>query len=87
MDKFYGAGGVVIIMATEKKHYLAYMLRLWQEKDDAGVAWRASLESPHTGERLGFASLEALFSFLRERSHSLQPQTEADSEQPGLVEA
>lgn len=69
-------------MATEKKHYLAYMLRLWQEKDGTGAAWRASLESPHTGERRGFASLEALFSFLLERSRGSQSRVGADSELP-----
>lgn len=55
-------------MATDRAHYLAYMLRLWQDQDETGPVWRASLESPHTGERHGFASLEALFDFLRQRA-------------------
>lgn len=42
--------------------YVAYMLRLWQVGDS--VAWRASLEDPHTGEHHVFASPEALFEFL-----------------------
>jgi hypothetical protein len=46
--------------------YRAYLLRLWvsdsETSDKAG--WRASLEDSHTGERLGFASLEQLFAFL-----------------------
>jgi hypothetical protein len=29
------------------------------------ATWRASLESPHTGERWGFADLEEMVAFLR----------------------
>jgi hypothetical protein len=32
------------------------------------LAWRASLESARAGERRGFASLDELFDFLRERT-------------------
>jgi hypothetical protein len=71
---------------TEPKLYLAYMLRLWQEPGEAGIEWRAMLESPHTGERHGFASLEALFEFLRQRAGQgaggYQPLAEADSDRP-----
>ena len=52
-------------MTTEQRRYLAYMLRLWQVSSDGGPIWRASVESPHTGEGLGFGSLEELFDFLR----------------------
>ena len=55
-------------MHDEPSRYLAYMLRLWQVETEAGRAWRASLESPHTGERLGFAGLEALVVFQEERT-------------------
>jgi hypothetical protein len=55
-------------MTTERPHYLAYMLRLWEVASDEELAWRASLESPHTGERRGFASLEVLFEFLEEQT-------------------
>lgn len=50
--------------------YLSYLLRLWRVSGDQGarrggdVNWRASLESPHSGERVGFAGLEELFDFL-----------------------
>ncbi|MBU0494027.1 MAG: hypothetical protein KKA73_10165 [Chloroflexi bacterium] len=57
-------------MTTRSPRYLAYMLRLWQsssEKPD----WRASLESPHTGERQGFASLDDLFDFLQHRTDAV----------------
>ena len=55
-------------MHDEPSRYLAYMLRLWQVETEAGRAWRASLESPHTGERLGFAGVAALVAFLEERT-------------------
>ncbi len=58
-------------MSNRRRRYLAYMLRLWQVEVDGDLVWRASLESPHTGERRGFASLEALFDFLRERTGGL----------------
>jgi len=53
-------------MPTEPRRYLAYMLRLWQMGSGEEPVWRASLESPHTGERRGFPSLEALVAFLEE---------------------
>jgi hypothetical protein len=61
----------------QKRRYLAYLLRLWQEGASPGgkalgerPLWRASLERPQSGERLGFASLEDLFSFLEEETGS-----------------
>jgi hypothetical protein len=35
---------------------------------EEGTVWRASVESPHTGERYGFANLEVLFAFLEEKT-------------------
>jgi hypothetical protein len=44
----------------------SYILRLWNT-DPSGIAgWRALLEDPRTGERVGFASLELLFAYLME---------------------
>ena len=57
-------------MTTERPRYLAYMLRLWQVGSGKELTWRASLESPQTGERRGFATLEALFNFLGEQTSS-----------------
>ena len=78
------------MMATGRAHYQAYMLRLWQDQGESGPQWRASLESPHTGERRGFASLEALFTFLRQRAEQIargsQPQAGVEPEQPAPVE-
>jgi hypothetical protein len=67
---------------NQERRYLAYLLRLWQESGGSGdplgdpPLWRASLERPQSGERLGFASLKDLFAFLEEetglRSHGSQ---------------
>ena len=48
--------------------YCAYLLRCWETPDQGrGLlpAWRYSLEDPHSGERRGFASFEALVAHLR----------------------
>jgi len=55
-------------MSTEQQLYFAYMLRLWQVSSDGEPIWRVSLESPHTGERYGFANPELLFAFLQEQT-------------------
>ena len=60
-------------MSTEPGRYLAYMLRLWQIDDEGEPIWRASLESPHTGERRGFPNLEALVVFLVEQTGNQSP--------------
>ncbi|MFN8475369.1 MAG: hypothetical protein U0822_24510 [Anaerolineae bacterium] len=52
-------------MSPEHPRYVAYMLRLWEVGGEDGPVWRISLESPHTGERQVFTSLESLFTFLR----------------------
>lgn len=51
-----------------KQQYFSFMLRMWRENGEGEAAWRASLESPHTGESMGFASLEELFTFLRQQA-------------------
>ena len=58
-------------MTTEQQRYFAYMLRLWQVSSDGEPIWRASLESPHSGELRGFANLELLFAFLGEKTGEL----------------
>ena len=51
--------------SPDQPHYLSYLLRLWQVRDGERLVWRALLERPGSGERLGFATPEALFDFLR----------------------
>jgi len=57
-------------VANEKQGYLAYLVRLWRVMSAGQSVWRASLEDPHTGERQGFADLDALFTFLRETTQA-----------------
>jgi hypothetical protein len=74
-------------MTAEQPGYLAYLLRLWQVNDDGKPVWRASLESPHTGERHSFANLEMLFAFLVEKTGGFapraQPQAKPESSKKG----
>ncbi len=55
-------------MAKKQTRYLAYLLRLWRVSGEGTPAWRASLQSPQTRERRGFASLDDLFDFIREQT-------------------
>jgi hypothetical protein len=60
-------------MSEEPPRYLAYMLRMWQASSDGCMVWRASLESPHTGERQGFADLRSLYEFLERQLDDATP--------------
>jgi hypothetical protein len=51
-------------MDTERPAYLSYLLRLWQAPGGAEQPWRASLQDTLTGERRGFADVEALCAYL-----------------------
>ena len=64
-------------MDREVSDYISYLLRVWQTSDKERVAWRASLESPHTGERIGFADLDKLFAFLRQQTGAVGDSDEA----------
>jgi hypothetical protein len=55
-------------MNGQRNGYLAYLLRLWQVETKEGTNCRAMLQSPHSGKRMGFDSLEELFDFLREQT-------------------
>lgn len=59
-------------MARQQSRYLSYLLRLWQTGSQP--IWRASLESPLTGERQGFASLQELFTFLETQAEAIERQ-------------
>lgn len=64
--------------------YLSYLLRLWQvDSVRAGDgldsrAWRGSLESSLTGERVGFANLDELVNFLQRQTGTI---TDVDAKQ------
>jgi hypothetical protein len=52
-------------MSENQIAYYSYLLRLWHVPDEGDDTWRASLENPQTGVRTGFASLDAMYDFLR----------------------
>ena len=57
-----------MIFNRDSPRYCAYLLRCWQEPSLVHLgtaAWRFSLEDPHTAERQGFATFEALIAFLQ----------------------
>jgi hypothetical protein len=66
---------------TLDRLYIAYLLRLWHENDDGTDAWRASLENSRTGEQRGFASLECLFVYLKNQTHSRIEDKELDDKE------
>ena len=48
--------------------YRAYLLTTWEERSqgpEVPAAWRFALQDPRSGQRRGFATLEALVAFLR----------------------
>lgn len=51
---------------TKPPHYTAYLVRIWQES--AHAPWRASAQSASSGEKIMFANLEDLFTFLRDQT-------------------
>ena len=59
------------IGGAEARDYVAYLLRLWRETSGEASRWRASLQDPHSGERIGFGSLEELFDSLLRETGSL----------------
>ncbi|TFH46616.1 MAG: hypothetical protein E4H01_09665 [Lysobacterales bacterium] len=80
---------------NQKKRYLSYLLRLWQVSgsdlpNGDQQLWRASLETPQDGDRLAFASSDALFAFLENEtgssSSSLEHGDEESSQPPAIKE-
>jgi hypothetical protein len=63
-------------MPLKDHRYLSFLLRLWQVKQNSEESWHASLEDPHTGERHGFANLEALMKFLLHQTQSGEEEKE-----------
>lgn len=57
--------------AKEPRDYSSYLLRLWRVGGAGKPRWRASLKSVHSGEQVGFASLDDLFHFLRNETGTL----------------
>jgi hypothetical protein len=56
-------------MLDRPPRYRSYLLVFWEERDrepQGPQVWRFSLQDPHTGQRCGFASLEALAAALKQ---------------------
>lgn len=62
-------------------NHLSYLLRLWRIEGLRGFEWRASLESPETGQRIGFASVEQLFGYLMDLSEYKEEVQETEEKQ------
>jgi hypothetical protein len=69
-------------MDGERQGYQAYLLRLWQVRTGGKLVWRATVESPHTGERQEFADLTGLFAYLERRTAGLDL-IELSGDRPG----
>ncbi|MEM7129460.1 MAG: hypothetical protein AAF702_24215 [Chloroflexota bacterium] len=69
-------------MNHEPDRYHAYLLRLWQVKEQGHLIWRTSLEDAHTHERVGFSSLDELVDYLQQMIKSPDaPNVSAGSEE------
>jgi hypothetical protein len=55
-------------VSEQERRSLSYLLRLWQIESRGRLVWRASLEDARTGERRGFASIDALLIFVRRQT-------------------
>lgn len=67
----------------EPDAYQTYLLRLWRVQCQGKWQWRASVKSPHTGERYVFASLQQLFAFLSEQCERQVPDRSETTEATG----
>jgi len=47
---------------------------MWQVRRDEALVWQASLENVRTGERVGFATVEALVAYLRKQTGEVPDQ-------------
>jgi hypothetical protein len=67
---------ILVGMNKQPSAYQSYLLRLWLAGEKEKTVWRASLESPHSGERTNFATLEELFGFLQRQTSPLADKNE-----------
>jgi len=58
-------GSMLEDIAMKSESSLTYLLRCWQVETEEGPVWRASVESPYSGECYTFADLSDLLAFLR----------------------
>jgi len=53
-------------VSDRRLRHQSYVLRLWEVRTAGERAWRASLQSPGSGERHAFADPQSLFRFLQQ---------------------
>jgi hypothetical protein len=54
-------------MDLGRRGQMAYLLRLWQERNGERVIWRASLQDVRGGKPLGSADLDRAVAYLRQQ--------------------
>ena len=59
--------------------YQSYLFRLWFEKHDKAIFWRASMENPHTGQQLFFFHPEDLTNFILKLGQNQKNNEEDDA--------
>jgi len=52
---------------SARQLYKSYLIRLWPACHADQMVWRASLEDPHTGQRVGFSDLDQLIDYLKDQ--------------------
>ena len=72
-------------MNDEPDGYHSYLLRVWRAQVRGQWQWHASLESPHTGERMTFATLNELALYLASQPVLAEDLCEAGPEPPLLM--
>ena len=67
---------------ADRMEYRSFMLRIWRAGRANSSEWRASLESVVTGERRGFAGLEALLGYLQQEVYADAPEPDSCFQMP-----
>jgi hypothetical protein len=58
-------------MGEKPRHYISYMLRIWQAREDEDAVWRCSLENSNTREVHVFLNLGEMNSYLTSETKTL----------------
>ncbi len=63
--------------------YQVFLLCCWEERGERpdATVWRFSVDDPRTGHRHGFASLDALVTFLKDRFGTLDVERGASAKE------
>lgn len=80
---FDGFLTIICKLRLVKRHYLSYLLRIWQTSSAESPKWVASLEDPHSHQVTHFGSLDALLQYLLRstRNHGGNPSLSGNLEE------